>query len=106
MKLLILASLVILILPVVAGTHAIIEGNNWFGCSRQSDYRLLAHYQQEGDLKVFNQALSDAIQHMRATKFRSGESVYIESTTSDLVQLRRPGDVREFWTDKEAIRRL
>jgi hypothetical protein len=104
-RILALAALIILILPVVAGTNAIIE-NDWFGCTSQSEFRQLTHLKQEGDLKAFNQALSDAIKHMRATMFRFSEIVYIEDTANDLVLFRRPGEVRSFWTDKKAIREI
>jgi hypothetical protein len=102
----ILVCLIILILPVVAaGTDAIIE-YDWFGCTSQSDFRLLRQYQEERDFRAFDRALADGIQHMRATKFRAGESVYIESTAFELVQLRRPGEVLKFWTSDKAIRKL
>jgi hypothetical protein len=105
MRQLVLASLIILILPAIA-TDAVIEGNNWFGCSSQSDYRLLVHYQDERDFKVFNQALADGIQHMRATRFKNNEAVYIEDESNDLVLLSCPGNSREYWTSKKAIRKL
>ena len=99
-----LAILLILISPIAA-TDAIIE-HDWFGCTSQSEFRQLTHYKQEGDLKAFNQALSDGVKHMRATMFRFSESVYIDNTDADLVLLRRPGEVRSFWTDKKAIREI
>jgi hypothetical protein len=105
MRQLVLASLIILILPAMA-TDAVIDGNNWFGCTSQSDYRLLCHYQQERDFKAFNQTLADGIQHMRATKWKNNEAVYIEDREGDLVLLSRPGNSRAFWTDIKAIRKL
>jgi hypothetical protein len=66
----------------------------------------LVRYQTENDQKSFETALKDGITHARATVYKHNEAVYVEKIDSDLVQLKRIGETRSYWTDLKTIRKL
>lgn len=96
----------ILIVPTVAKETYNIQGKSWIGCIDKEDYETLIGYAVDGDQAAFEQAFFEGLLAGTCTMFEDGEPVYLEDTAlfSGLVQLRRPGETKAYWTAMEAIK--
>ena len=91
-------------LPAVAeaGEHAI-SGDQYIGCVDRDYFEKLSEFATQQD----TEALTAGLLAGTCTIFERGERVYLSDTAifSGLVQVRRAGEVAEYWTNTEAISR-
>lgn len=82
-----------------------IKSDSYFGCVDKDDYSRIVGYAVDGDSELFKSELSKLILVGQATIFEKDEQVYLEDTSifSGMIQIRRVGEVTEYWTALEAI---
>ncbi len=83
-----------------------ISGNDWFGCSDKDYFKTLVGYAASQDSEAFGQGLALGILTGKCVNFQDGEQVHITDTAvfSGLVELRRSGELSEYWTNIEAVK--
>ncbi len=79
--------------------------NSYVGCTDKKYFKRLISYAAQHDDAAFQKALYIGVAAGICTVFKPGEAVYVSDTSlfSGLVKLRRPGEVKEYWTVMEAI---
>jgi len=90
---------------VTTGQDKLIKDDHRFGCSDREYFEKLGSYAVQKDNQAFSQGLAAGILAGSCTMFNAGESVYITDTAifSGLVEVRRKGETREYWTHLEAV---
>jgi hypothetical protein len=90
---------------VTIGQDKQITGDHRFGCSDREYFEKLVGYAVQKDNEAFSRGLASGILAGACTLFKSGESIYITDTAifSGLVEVRPKGQVREYWTNLEAV---
>ncbi len=81
-------------------TGSSISGSDWFGCSSQAVFERLVQYSVQKDSTAFASLFISS----SCIEFNSGEQVSSLDSTIGLLKVRRSGDSREYWTNREAIR--
>ena len=84
-----------------------IDGDNNIGCRSRDYHGRLTRYAVQGDREAWVQALADAALSGECTKFQAGEPVFLTDTAifSGLVKIRHEGELTEYWTAMETVRR-
>lgn len=81
-----------------------VTGDDWYGVSDKATFSTLTRYANQRDEVAFNRRLAQELLAGTAILFRNGEVLYARNYTWDgMVQVRRPGQDAEFWTNIEAI---
>jgi len=82
-----------------------IAGGARFGCANRDYLDKLAGYVVQQDKIAFAKGLATGVMVGQCTMFTSGEEVFITDTAifSDLVKVRRKGEVAEYWTVIESV---
>jgi len=80
--------------------------NEYIGCTDKSYFNKLVDYAVQGDDAAFKRACAAGLLAGVCTQFIVGEKVYLADVSiwSGLVKLRRPGEIKEYWTVHEAIK--
>ena len=88
------------------GASKRIAGSSWFGCADREQHGKLVQYAVQKDEEAFKRALAAGILAGACTMFKDGEPIYIADTAifSGLVKVRRKGEVKEYWTNIEAVK--
>jgi predicted RNA-binding Zn-ribbon protein involved in translation (DUF1610 family) len=83
-----------------------ISGNDWVGCTDRADFEKLVQYAVQRDVQAYGQAVGNGLLNGTCTRFADGETVRICDLTvfSGLVKVRREGDLKEYWTNREAVK--
>lgn len=106
-KLITLALLTALVLPVIAVDTYTINGRDYIGCVNKEDFEELTSIAVQGDNAAFENFIAELVVAGTITLFKEGESVYLEDAPwgglTGSVQLRRPGERLKYWTNSEAI---
>ena len=91
---------------VTAGQDKQIAGEHRFGCTDREYFDKLVSYAVQKDNDAFSRGLAAGVVAGTCTMFKSGESVFITDTAifSGMVEVRRKGETREYWTNLEAVR--
>ncbi len=82
-----------------------IAGAYYFGCMDKGYYEQLLTYATQGDQTAFSEGLALGLVSGNCCKFERGEPIYNMGGAffSGLTQVRRPGELVEYWTVIEAI---
>lgn len=82
-----------------------ISEDNYFGCIDRHEYEKLGKYAAHKDEKAFTKRLAANLRVGICTSFKKGETVYIVDTAfwSGLTKVRRRGEIKEYWTNSEAL---
>jgi hypothetical protein len=82
-----------------------ISGDHWIGCTDRVYFDKLVEYSVQKDNDAFRKALLAGYLDGTCTAFKSGEVVYVTQAPflSGLVKVRRKGELKEYWTNLEAI---
>ena len=88
-----------------AGMHAVVNGP-WLACESEKLHSKITTYSVADDKVAFRKAATAAITNGDCTLLRSGERVQLMDTAifKGMVQVRRVGDIEEYWTNLEAIK--
>lgn len=91
---------------VVVGTERQIKDDSRPGCTDREYFEKLTSYAAQKDENAFKSALASGLADGTCTLFESGETVFVMDVKafSGLIQVRRKGETREFWTSIEAVR--
>ena len=82
-----------------------ISSDKFFGCTEKIYFEKLRLYLIQKNMNAFTKSLSDGIYVGICILFKSGDEVFVTNTTvsSDLIKIRRRGEVTEYWINVEAI---
>ena len=83
-----------------------IAGGSYFGCTDREYRDKLVSAAVQKDMEAFKKGLMAGMLRGVCVMFKEGEEVFITDTAifSGLVQVRRRGDVSEYWTNIEAVK--
>jgi hypothetical protein len=83
-----------------------ISGRDWMGCTDREYFDKLITLAGQKDQEALSRALAAGLLSGECVELREGEEVYVMDSTifSGLAKVRRVGEVREYWTNLEAIR--
>ena len=83
-----------------------ISSDKFFGCTEKTYFEKLVVYFTQKNMNAFTKGLSDGVYAGLCTLFKSGDEVFVIDTaiSSDLIKIRRKGEVAEYWTNVEAIK--
>lgn len=103
-------TMIIVMTLTIAGTASAqtsrkIKDDNYFGCTDKEYFDKLIKYIVDEDIEAFKKGLMAGIITEECTLFKKGEAVYVVDTKifSGLAKVRRKGNVREYWTNLEAL---
>ena len=82
-----------------------ITSDGVFGCTNREYHDELVGYAAHKDMEAFKQGLTVGLVSGECVKFEVREEVFVTDTKifSGLVEIRRKGSMRKYWTNIEAI---
>lgn len=84
-----------------------INGQTWIGATSKETFEKLSKYAAQKDEAAFGKFVSAGAASGEMTLFKDGEKVILMDTAifSGLVKVRRPGELAEYWTNFEALKK-
>ena len=80
-----------------------VTGGPWVGCVTKELKSDIQSYVTANDIVGFRRAAAQKIETGQCTLFKAGDVVYTVENAIFLVKLRRLGETRAFWTNREAL---
>lgn len=87
-------------------SHRIITKGTWFGCTTQEEHDKIVEYLIREDKEAFVKAITAGVLRGTIMDFKGGQEVFIVESGgffSDVVKIRRKGEIEEYWIFRKAL---
>jgi|GEM_PF-6427786 hypothetical protein len=80
----------------------VIVDDGYVGWVSEKDSDEFSSYAYQGDTPMFAYMYRLGLMTGLATSFKKGEVVYVDAVKYGMIQVRRAGEIRKYWTNIEA----
>ncbi|MEZ5814221.1 MAG: hypothetical protein R3E13_05795 [Alphaproteobacteria bacterium] len=81
-----------------------VSSDGRFGCADKDYFKKIVTIAAQGDQAAFKKTLLSGLSGGVCTLFEDGEPVYLVKAGFASVKIRRAGDTKEYWTNRETIK--
>lgn len=80
-----------------------VDGTGWFGCTEKQEYAGIQSRLQSGDKRGAATRIANSNESKRLQRFQAGEELYIVGKSEEYVLVRRPSEMKTYWTLRDAL---